>query len=279
MPIHTVTTILTGSAGLETQLHKAIAFARAYDAHLQVFTLAVGYDQPAGLAGALGAVPVASELADGRLQAQALAEKATTILKPDDIRWDILSIAVARANLAQCLAQHTRFSDLVILHRAKGEATEEAHVSLVQALLFDADTPLFVLPQASEMKVPARAIMLAWDESSTALRAAKLAMPLLQAANTVHIALVEPAKDASDRSDPGGAFAHFIARHGVRNEVSVLNKTDDTVAQTLERRAKEIGCDLIVMGAYGHSRLRQALFGGTTRSMLEKSTLPILLAH
>jgi nucleotide-binding universal stress UspA family protein len=105
------------------------------------------------------------------------------------------------------------------------------------------------------------------------------ALPLLRRASSVYVAIVDPAKDSPDRSDPGGAFAQFLARHDVKCEVMVLSRTDDTVSQTIERRAQELGCDLVVMGAYGHSRLRQALFGGTTRHMLESAILPVFLAH
>jgi nucleotide-binding universal stress UspA family protein len=145
--------------------------------------------------------------------------------------------------------------------------------------LFDGDCPLLLLPEHYEMQAPARRIFLAWDDSSTALRAARLALPLLKQASSVYLAIVDPGKDSPDRSDPGGAFAQFLARHGVKCEVMVLARTDDSISRTLERRAQELGCDLMVMGAYGHSRLRQVLFGGTTRQMLENAALPVFLAH
>ena len=279
MTIQTVTTILTDLDAVSEQLDKAAGVARAYDAHLQVLSFAMGYDQPGVVQTALDAVPVTAGFDDTRVLAIEIAERAKAALDAEDIRWDIETAAVLRSNSRFELARRTRFSDLVIQNRLPGAGVSEQQLYLAEALLFDADVPVLVFPQEVEMRAPARNIMMTWDESATALRAARLALPLLQAADAVHVALVDPAKDAPDRSDPGGAFAQFLSRHGVKNEVSILNRTDDTVAGTLERRAQEIGCDLIVMGAYGHSRLRQALFGGTTRYMLEHAALPIFLAH
>jgi hypothetical protein len=230
MPVQTVTTILTDPGSAEAQVHKATALARACDAHLQVCALAITWDQPAIVQTAIEAAPVAAALEDGRVVARDLAEKAMNVLKGEDLRWDVTPIAVIRANLAEWLRRHTRFSDLVVLHRRADGAATEQHIHLAETLLFEVDVPLVILPEEGEFHVPASSVMVAWDESAPALRAARSALSLLEQAGTAYVALVDPARDAPDRSDPGGAFAQFLARHGVRNEVSVLNRTDDTIA-------------------------------------------------
>ena len=278
MSIQTLTTILTHQSSADEQLDAAIAFARTCDAHLQVLTLGIGFAQAGVMFGAIDAVPASIGLDDAQDRADALANHATARLMREDIRWDVDPVACFTSGMAFDIIRHIRFSDLVVQVRPSGE---EARYSsrVAETILFDADAPLLMLPSDVAVTAPANSIMVAWDESPTALRATRLAMPFLQKAARVYVALVDPSKDAPDRSDPGGAFAQFLARHDVKCEVAVMTRTESTIAETLGQRAQEMGCDMIVMGAYGHSRLREVLFGGTTRTMLEKAGLPILFAH
>lgn len=278
MSIQTVTTILTHQSSADEQLDAAIAFARASDAHLQVMPLSIGFSQPGGMYGSIETVPVSTDFEDAPARAKALASHATARLEKEDIRWDVDLVVSITSNLAHDIIRHIRFTDLVVQVRPTG--VEQGYATkIAEAVLFDADAPLLMLPPDVTITAPVETIMVAWDESPTALRATRLAMPFLQQAKRVYVALVDPSQDAPDRSDPGGAFAQFLARHGVKCEVAVMARTENSIAETLGQRAQEMGCDMIVMGAYGHSRLREVLFGGTTRSMLENAELPILFAH
>lgn len=279
MSIQTVTTILTDPESASVHLTAATDFARAYDAHLHVLAMGIGFDHPGIVQTALDAVPVPSTFADSHQCAADIAAMVSKQLSSEDIRWDVDPIATVASHSGQDIVKHTKFSDLVIQHRIADPSYLDQNSKIAEIVLFDSHAPLLVLPPTSAIEAPADKIMVAWDDSATALRAARLALPLLRAAQSVHVALVDPSKDAPDRSDPGGEFAQFLSRHGIKNEVSVLNQTDGSVAETIERRANELGCNMVVMGAYGHSRLRQAIFGGTTRSMLEKAGIPVLLAH
>ena len=278
MSIQTITTILSSTEAAPAQLEAATAFARSYDAHLQVLPLGVGIDQLGVVQGGLDAMPIAVGLEYALQQAKELADFAIAELTKEDIRWDVEPVTSAPSGLADAIARHIRFSDLVVQQRPTDAVSGYAR-KVAEAVLFDADAPLLMLPARVNIPAPAKTIMVAWDESATALRATRLAMPFLQQAERVHVAMVDPAKDAPNRSDPGGTFAQFLARHDAKCEVSVMTCTESSVAETLGQRAQEMGCDMLVMGAYGHSRLRQALFGGTTRTMLEKAGMPILFAH
>jgi len=119
----------------------------------------------------------------------------------------------------------------------------------------------------------------AWNDGDEALHAARAALPSLKAAQSVDIAIVDPPTHAHDRTDPGGALCLWLARHGVRAEISVLAKTEPRVSDVLARFCRDRGCEAVVMGAFGHSRLREAILGGTTRGMLASVPLPLLLAH
>ena len=115
--------------------------------------------------------------------------------------------------------------------------------------------------------------------SAEALRAIRLAMPLLQKARNVYIAIIDPPTHGPERSDPGGALSQMLSRHGVRADVTVMARTLPRVSDILNRHARDKDADLIVMGAYGHSRFRESIMGGATRHMLEVSEKPVFLAH
>ena len=112
--------------------------------------------------------------------------------------------------------------------------------------------------------------------SSTAIRKA---LPFLTKADTARIIVIDPPQHGPERSDPGGMLAQMLARHGVKCEIDVLSKTMPRVSDILNRHATDTAADMIVMGAYGHSRFREAILGGATRNMLEKATVPVFMAH
>ncbi|WP_454856729.1 universal stress protein [Rhizobium binxianense] len=108
----------------------------------------------------------------------------------------------------------------------------------------------------------------------------RAAMELLVGADSVHIVMVDPeASPAENGEEPGADIAAYLAKHDARAVVEVLASGGLATGEVLRRHADDIAADLIVMGAYGHSRLRQRIFGGVTRSMLEETRLPVLLAH
>ena len=93
------------------------------------------------------------------------------------------------------------------------------------------------------------------------------------------VTVVDPPGHGPERSDPGGMLCQFLTRHGVKAAVTVLARSEAPVAQVLARHALDLGADLMVMGAYGHSRLREAVLGGATRTVLENTHIPVLMAH
>ncbi len=112
-----------------------------------------------------------------------------------------------------------------------------------------------------------------------ALAAARAALPILRQADVADICIIDPPKHAADRSDPGGAMAQYLMRHGTKSEVAVLAKTETHVGHILLRRAQEVGANMIISGAYGHSRMREAIFGGATLDLLETADIPIFMSR
>ena len=128
--------------------------------------------------------------------------------------------------------------------------------------------------------VSAKRIFVAWNYGSHAGRAVRAAMPLLRAADEVTLAIFDPIMSQfGDGENPGSDVAQWLSHHGCNVTVKQLPSKGQDVAEAMIERATEADADLIVMGAYDHSRLRQTLFGGTTRYMIEQADYPVLLAY
>ena len=168
----------------------------------------------------------------------------------------------------------------MVLPRPYGAGKGADSEAVVEAALFDAKVPVLVLPAAGlpEGALPRR-VVLAWNQSAEAMAATRAALPLLKGADLVDITVVDPPPHGPERSDPGGLLCQMLVRHGVRAEVSVLARSLPRVSEVLARHATDQNADLLVMGAYGHSRFREAILGGATRNMLEQAELPVLMAH
>ncbi len=120
---------------------------------------------------------------------------------------------------------------------------------------------------------------MAWNESDEAMRAARASLPFIAKASETDITIIDPPRHGKGRSDPGGSLACYLNRHGAKSEISIVARSEPKISDTLIRRSREAGVDLLVMGAYGHTRMREAIIGGATRHMLEHSEVPILMAH
>jgi Universal stress protein UspA and related nucleotide-binding proteins len=195
----------------------------------------------------------------------------------EPVRWALQSATVQGPALTPYLARKLRFCDLVVLPRPYQDNPDAE--ALVEACLFAAERPVLMIPKGCKAPDAGGHILMGWNGGAEALAAARAALPLLQQADVADICIIDPPMHGADRSDPGGAMAQYLMRHGTRSEVAVLAKTEPHVGEILLRRAREVGAHLIVSGAYGHSRLREAVFGGATRSLLERADRPILMSR
>lgn len=265
--------------GLDTVLDAAIALAERLDAHLEVCCLAVDSTQVAGFYAGAPAVIFQESMDALQTQAEALREVVRTRLNGCPIRWSTDDVVVPMGTIGSYVGLKARFSDLVLLPCPYGDKGGPQDELVTEAALFDGNAAILVLPQDTTSLPDIRRIVLAWDQSEEALHAARAAMPFLSAADLVNVVIIDPPSHGQERSDPGGLLTTMMARHGVKAEVSVIASGGAGVAQTLQRHARDKAADLLVMGAYSHSRLRQAILGGTTRSLLADTKTPIFMMH
>lgn len=277
MGYKSILTVLTNDMQ-HGQLDAAVAVTRREDAHLEVFCLGVDHTQ-SGYYYAGASAYVFQEAIDKAIASAAeLEERIRERLTPEDIRWSVDSAVAQLGGLSTLVGMRARYCDLVVLNRPYGKDVSPDAEAITEAALFEGTAPVLIVP--GELAEPfGRKILIAWNQSNEAMAAVRRALPLLQAADAVEITVVDPSPSGPERSDPGGALCQMLTRHGVKAEIAVLARTMPQISDILNRRATEIGADMVVMGAYGHSLFRQAILGGATRNMLEKAKVPVLMAR
>jgi nucleotide-binding universal stress UspA family protein len=170
---------------------------------------------------------------------------------------------------------HARYADLVVV--GQGPATEGG---IAENLVLNSGRPVLVVPHSQERSLLAEHIMVAWNARREATRALTDALPLLQRAKQVDIVTVNAEPKSEGHGDlPGADIALYLARHGVNANVLATSAPGANVGEWLLSRAADLGADMMVMGAYGHSRLRELVLGGATKTVLESLTVPVLMSH
>ena len=175
-----------------------------------------------------------------------------------------------------------RYADLVIAgqHQPDSDVDSRVGAHFVEDLVLQVPKPLLLVPYAGHFDTFAERVMLAWDSSPQALRAATGALPLLMRAAEVQVTVFDADKHRQAHGDvPGADITLFLARHGVKATVSQQHSVDGDVGCAMLSRAADLGTDLLVMGAYGHSRTRERVLGGATRTIFESMTVPVLMCH
>jgi nucleotide-binding universal stress UspA family protein len=189
---------------------------------------------------------------------------------------------VMEGQVIPILREHTKYADLLMLGQDQPEDPDNASYGLADALLFEGACPCIVVPHSGKLSTPGKRVLLTWNASRESARAMREALPLLQRAETVVVLSSEP--DGSDSDTARGhphaeALTHYLESHGVESVSSGIADVDASASDAIIGQAAEMNADLIVMGAYGHARLREIILGGVTRDMLKRAQVPLFLAH
>jgi nucleotide-binding universal stress UspA family protein len=186
---------------------------------------------------------------------------------------------VAEGDLVGTVRLHARYADLTIV----GQGVDLQDVSgelafLPEELALGVGRPVLVVPRYGAFETVGQRVLIAWNGSREATRAVNDAIPILKMATKVTVLSIDP-EGEPERRVPGADLALHLARHGIAAEAASTQALDIAVGDVLLSRAADLGVDLIVMGAYGHSRLREMMLGGATRHLLQHMTVPVLMSH
>ena len=180
------------------------------------------------------------------------------------------------------LSLSARYADLVVVGQAEPSAGEGSRTteSVPETVALASGRPVLAVPHIGLEKPIGGTVMLCWNASRESARAASDALPFLQAARKVIVLLVEPrVSDTGHGEEPGADVATWLARHGVKVVVQREVAADADVGNVILSRAADYDVDLIVMGIYGHSRVREMVLGGVSRTLLQTMTVPVLMSH
>lgn len=268
---------LIGTATSEADLDKAIALSAELEAHLSVVVLRTaistfGVDYPAAAAWLDARQKEIDELIDVRHKAEDRCQKS-------GLSFDVDHIYDDRFIIESNIGIRAIYADAVVMG-AGVRSDNELRKAAVNAAAFDAGTPLILMPSVRPTSLKPRNVLLAWNSRPQAASAAKAAAGMLAGADAVHLVIIDP--DASYFANggvPGADMAAFLSRHGAKVFIEQLASGERATQDVIRRHAMELGCDMIVMGAYGHSRLRERVFGGVTASILEDCDVPVFLVR
>ncbi|MBK5571867.1 MAG: universal stress protein [Ensifer sp. SSB1] len=276
MPFKTILSIL-GEHGIENDMQVAMKLCGEVRAHLSALLVAMSR-VPTGRYETLS--PSWLEARDHNLQK--LTERVSMLrerLTGAELSFDVDSLYAEVAGPGYDIGERALYADLVLAGPGVF-GSEELKSQVVSGGLFQAGRPILFVPPDVNATLRPKMILLAWDSRPSAAHASRHALEMMKMAQSVHVTMVDPVAAARASGDePGADVATYLARHGINVTVATLSSSSRSVTETLLRHALDINADMMVMGAYGHSKLLELILGGVTKSMLKEANLPILMAH
>lgn len=253
----------------------AVSAAALFGAHVSGF--AVAQEPPIGSLGdSVSSAIFNSFRAEQKAGAERAASAFETRARTAGVTYDSRIVTAIAADAAEMFGLTARHYDLSIVAQADPQDDGTASMT-IQSALFESGRPVLVVPYIQKEGLKLGRVMVCWDGSRSAARAVADALPLLQRAGQVDVVTVE----GKERRDElrGVQIAEHLARHKIKVELKSLVAPDSETADVILSQAADSEADLIVMGGYGHSRLREFVLGGVTRGLLGSMTAPVLMAH
>jgi nucleotide-binding universal stress UspA family protein len=206
------------------------------------------------------------------------ADKVERRVRKEEVAGPVQSYLIDLGSAGSVLGLRARHADIAIVARPT-RANEDSAETILEAALFHTGRPVIIVPPDWKGGSAGRNVLVAWKPTREAARALADADDFLARAQTVSIVTVDAKPRQGYSEQPGADIAAHLAHRGVRPEVFNLDSAGRTETAAILDHARHLGADLIVMGAYGHSRMREFMFGGVTREIMRTATVPILMSH
>jgi nucleotide-binding universal stress UspA family protein len=254
----------------------AMRLALQHDAHLVALHPIAPFEPPGYVLAEMGPTLIETQKHAAALEiatAETAFTKQAAAAGFSNIEW-----RSAIDDPVEAMTLHARYADLLVIGQTDTSSDTQLTADFPERLVLACGRPVLILPSAGRFPTIGKRILVAWNASSEATRALTDAIPMLRLADSVHVMAVNP-KNGKHGSVPGADIGLFLARHGVRVEVKTDHGAEIDVGNELLSRAADLDADLIVMGCYGHSRLKEWVLGGATRTIMESMTAPVLMSH
>jgi nucleotide-binding universal stress UspA family protein len=255
----------------------AVSVAAALEAHLTGVAFIYDPVVPISGAGYIPAEVIEIQREDNETAADAAIKSFTAATDQAGISAEPLITNASLAGAGDHFARMARRFDLAIVGQAEPEISSMEQI-IGETTLFESGRPMIMVPYIQKAPFKTDNVMICWDGSRTATRAVADAIPIIRKSGRVEIVIVTNERGKEDEIE-GADIGQHLARHGLKVDVHRISGGNIDVADALLSHAADSGADLMVMGGYGHSRLREFVLGGVTRSIFESMTLPVLLSH
>ena len=255
----------------------AISIAEMFEAHVGAVAFSLEPVVPATLMGSFPAALIEEQRAELEKAAADALARFNSAAKRAGVSFESRTVSTSLAGAADAFGAMARRFDLSIIAQAEPDRAAPEEL-IIEGALFGSGRPVVVVPYIQKSAAKFDRVMVCWDASRSAARAVGDALPFLKKAKAIEVVIVASERPKSDEV-PGADIGHHLARHGLNVAVKRIVATETDVANTLLSHAADSSADFIVMGGYGHSRLREFVLGGVTRGIIESMTAPVLMSH
>jgi nucleotide-binding universal stress UspA family protein len=250
------------------------------DCHLAAAFLTPLPDEPLAYEPTVVAGVWAELLSRARQDAEAERKRVQARLSRSARPIDLRNAEALSRDLGRVAAVHARYADVTVMTRPAEGVGAELREEIIEGVLFHSGRPALVAPPGWSGDGIGKRVVVAWDASREATRALSEADDILEFADAVTVLTVDAKPKMFGHGDqPGANIVGHLARRGLPAEVRNVDSMGRSVSSAILEEAHSLGADLIVMGGYAHSRLRELVFGGATRELLRTATVPLLMAH
>ncbi len=268
---------LTVGAKPDVAADYAISLGRTFGAHVAAVGFCYEVVVPGSVFGSVAVNLIQAQRLENEKAASDAVAKFEETARLAGISSETRLIDASLVDAVDMFGRIARRYDLSVVAQAAPDSPPGRDM-IIEAALFQSGRPVVIVPYIQKDAVKLDRVMVCWDGSRNAARAAADAMPLLQRAKSVEVVVVSRARGSS-KELPGADIAQHLARHGLKVDLSELVAEDIDVPNTILSHAADASTDFIVMGGYGHSRWREFILGGATRGILASMTVPVLMSH
>ena len=258
-------------------LEYAVSIASTFDAHISGVAFAYEPVVPGTVFDGVAASIIATYRAESEKAGQTAVSKFDDLAQRAGVSADSHLLEAGPTGAGELFAQVARHFDLAVVAQTDPEQDSPEEL-LPEAALFGSGRPVVIVPYIQKGGLKLDRVMVCWDGSRAAARAIADAGPLLDRAKSIDVVTVSKTQGARNEL-PGFDIAHHLARHNLKVDLKRIVASDIDVPSALLSHAADTGADFVVMGGYGHSRLREFVLGGATRGLLASMTVPVLMSH
>lgn len=256
----------------------AISIAEAFEAHLAGVAFAEGTGIPPYMLPDFPSDMLASIVAESEVATRAAIARFEESARRNTISAEHRLVTQTDLGSAEAFASMARRFDLSIVMQSEEDKNVNNDL-LIEGALFNSGRPVIVVPYIQKEGLKLDRVVCCWDGSSSAARAINDALPFLKKAKVVEIFIVANEKTRDKREILGVEIGNHLARHGLKVEIESVPAADIGVADAILSHVSDTSANLLVMGGYGHSRLREFVLGGVTRGILATMTVPVFMSH